>query len=984
MNNTASKFNWNQDSANNLVHDAAIEVRVVRPLLKLYGQQSAYTTNIVGHPIRNGQQDKGSPLNIPINQFLTPLILSCDIRLQQEQFGDADALNTLAVEAAYRVSAAEDAVILLGKDASCFLDKLGGKANREQLAAQVGLLPPRTPSLKNDVTSFLKHLYRKACCHHLNCPAQRIVPIFAMWFAAVCPSAFAADKPIPKYTITDIGVLPGTDTDSTAYDINSAGTVTGSSGQYDSSFGFSSETAFIWKPTFPNGTSGALTSLVGLPGYICTDEGSPIHLGSDARAINSSDKVAGYSFTGSGDCLTETQHATVFSTDGNKDLGVPSGFFETYGLDIDSAGHVVGYAQGGGFEDSAILHAFFFDGTFHDLGSIPNYPFGQANAINDSGQIAGVSYTTDLGSERAFLHEGLGPITANDDLGTLPGGHNAGANALNTNGVVVGGSDNAGGTFHAFLYAKGKMSDLGTLGDLATSNSTAGAVNDSNDVVGNATAADGNVHAVIWKAAGEIADLNTLIDNPAGWVLTSAHSINNSGQIVGSGLLNGHYHAYLLTPESNFKITLETAKPCGTQDVTGNLTLANPAGSAVSIPITSTQPHTADVVSNVNVPEGETTATFKVTTHDVSTEQQVTLKATLNGTTASTTLTVQPLLSKLDTTPDEICSLNSAVATVTLACAATSPTTIALSSSDSQIGFVPETVVVPTGKTEETFNISGGETQPDVDVKLTATFESEKQTATLTVHPIIGNLAIKSATVQGGKTAIGVVTLTMPMSGKGCMPPTGGLRIGLFSDNSQIAKPAVSSIIMPTGANIGQFTIDTAVPTTETCPGGLSKDGTCAANITAVAAGSSATSSITVTPQGPPSATDVSQFISVIPSGFFLDHATGHFMQELELINQTASTMSITGPIAFVPVSSDPTSTWSLVGGFDSSHHALVSGVTKVSIPKGQPYVLLPTQDLPNPKHFNPGDVIFITVSFSDPSNAFINYSSVFLANGSF
>jgi uncharacterized linocin/CFP29 family protein len=156
MNNTASKFNWNQDTVNNLVHDAAIEVRVVRPLLKLYGQQGAYTTNIVGHPIRNGQQDKGSPLNIPINQFLTPLILSCDIRLQQEQFGDADALNTLAVEAAYRVSAAEDAVILLGKDASCFLDKLGVKANREQLAAQVGLVPLTSPSLKNEVTSFLK------------------------------------------------------------------------------------------------------------------------------------------------------------------------------------------------------------------------------------------------------------------------------------------------------------------------------------------------------------------------------------------------------------------------------------------------------------------------------------------------------------------------------------------------------------------------------------------------------------------------------------------------------------------------------------------------------------------------------------------------------------------------------------------------------------------------------------------------------------
>lgn len=156
MNNTVSKFNWNQDSVNNLVHDAANEVRVVRPLLKLYGQQGAYTTNIVGHPIINGHQDKMSPLSIPTNQFLTPLILSCDICVHQEQFADADAINTLAVEAAYRVSAAEDAVILLGKDAGCFLDKLGVKANKEQLAAQVGLVPLKSRSLTTEVAAFLR------------------------------------------------------------------------------------------------------------------------------------------------------------------------------------------------------------------------------------------------------------------------------------------------------------------------------------------------------------------------------------------------------------------------------------------------------------------------------------------------------------------------------------------------------------------------------------------------------------------------------------------------------------------------------------------------------------------------------------------------------------------------------------------------------------------------------------------------------------
>lgn len=152
MNNNTSKFSWNQESVNNLVHDAASEVRVVRSLLKLYGKQGAYTTNIFGHQIKGSPQDKdkGSPLSIPINQCLTPIILSCDFTLQQEQFSDADALNTLAVEAAYRVAAAEDAVILLGAEAQEFIKRLGVKADSDQLQTQTGLLPTEPQPLPND------------------------------------------------------------------------------------------------------------------------------------------------------------------------------------------------------------------------------------------------------------------------------------------------------------------------------------------------------------------------------------------------------------------------------------------------------------------------------------------------------------------------------------------------------------------------------------------------------------------------------------------------------------------------------------------------------------------------------------------------------------------------------------------------------------------------------------------------------------------
>jgi probable HAF family extracellular repeat protein len=46
-------------------------------------------------------------------------------------------------------------------------------------------------------------------------------------------------------------------------------------------------------------------------------------------------------------------------------------------------------------------------------------------------------------------------------------------------------------------------------------------------------------------------DLNSLLPADSGWELSGAVAINDSGQIVGSGIINGQTHAYLLdtTPE---------------------------------------------------------------------------------------------------------------------------------------------------------------------------------------------------------------------------------------------------------------------------------------------------------------------------------------------------------------------------------------------------------------------------------------------------
>ena len=75
-----SKFTWNQESVNNLVHDAASEVRVVRPLLKLYGKQDGYTTNIFGHPIKGASTLSIPATNLSRDKNNNSLTQSCIMR----------------------------------------------------------------------------------------------------------------------------------------------------------------------------------------------------------------------------------------------------------------------------------------------------------------------------------------------------------------------------------------------------------------------------------------------------------------------------------------------------------------------------------------------------------------------------------------------------------------------------------------------------------------------------------------------------------------------------------------------------------------------------------------------------------------------------------------------------------------------------------------------------------------------------------------
>ena len=124
----------------------------------------------------------------------------------------------------------------------------------------------------------------------------------------------------------------------------------------------------------------------------------------------------------------------------------------------------------------------------------------------------------------ALSTTGTGGYTVTD-LGTLPGGIVSVGSAINSGGQVAGTSFMANGDAHAFLWTRGVMTDLGTLGG---NYSAATAINDSGQVVGVSRTADGIGHGFHWRN-GVIHDLGTL----PGGSQSGATGIDRYGKIVG-------------------------------------------------------------------------------------------------------------------------------------------------------------------------------------------------------------------------------------------------------------------------------------------------------------------------------------------------------------------------------------------------------------------------------------------------------------------
>ncbi|MHC5184578.1 MAG: DUF3466 family protein [Planctomycetota bacterium] len=319
---------------------------------------------------------------------------------------------------------------------------------------------------------------------------------------------------VSTYTITDLGTLGGTS--SRAYGINESGQIVGKS----DITGDSVSHAFLYD---------------GIKMHDLGTLGGP---SSNAISLNDNAEVVGHSrITGD-----SSSHAFYYDGTTMHDLGTLGGSWSE-ALGINNSGVIVGYSDITG--DSA-RHAFYYDGTMHDLSTLGGSA-SEALNINESGHIVGYSDITGDSAHHAFYYDG----TIMHDLETL-GGTNSYAFGINESGQIVGESDITGDSASNAFYYDGTMHDLGTLGGTS---SIAFRINEQGQAVGESDIiGDSVLHAFLYDGNGLI-DLNDLIPIDSGWELTVAVDINNSGQIVGWGMIDGQEHAFLMTPVSETPVT---------------------------------------------------------------------------------------------------------------------------------------------------------------------------------------------------------------------------------------------------------------------------------------------------------------------------------------------------------------------------------------------------------------------------------------------
>ena len=294
-----------------------------------------------------------------------------------------------------------------------------------------------------------------------------------------------------------------------------------------------------------------------------------------ARVLNNRGVLTGWADTSTSDpypnfCFNPdcfVSHAFRSRDGATADLGVLPGGASSGSSWISSNGLIAGWSENGQldpqFFDAPVAHGVLWkNGGIVDLGTLNGGLESVALAVNSRGQVVGAADNGISDAESIYSNFGFATQTRAflwqkgemQDLGTL-GGTDAVALLINERGQIVGDSYTADAkpsdycannlgfalTTGAFIWENGRMEDLGNFGGTCT---IAIALNDRSQVIGLSTLPrDQAQHPFLWDR-GSMKDLGTF-----GGTLGSANALNDAGTVVGWATYPGDqlYHAALWT-----------------------------------------------------------------------------------------------------------------------------------------------------------------------------------------------------------------------------------------------------------------------------------------------------------------------------------------------------------------------------------------------------------------------------------------------------
>jgi probable HAF family extracellular repeat protein len=326
----------------------------------------------------------------------------------------------------------------------------------------------------------------------------------------------AAAHAAPRYTLELLADLPGGAVASQGMAVNAGGLVAGQSAAADGFY------ATQWAA--PNRLAQSLGDLPG--GSVSSMVYGINDAGTTVGTANGSGGLRGFRLTSGGTML---------------ELGdLPGGSSASAALAVNNAGVAVGYSYSAASGGNQIAVIWAPGSVGVELGDLPGGSYNsEARAINHAGMVAGMG--TSASGKHAFVW------TAEAGMVELPNLGNGGwgqANGINEAGDVVGYSldSGAGGSFYrAALWRNGSVLALGS----GNVHSFANDINNLGEVVGSL-----DNRAMLWTAEQQRLDLTALVDNlPTSMLLANAMSINDAGQVTGWAVdAAGNRVGYLLTP----------------------------------------------------------------------------------------------------------------------------------------------------------------------------------------------------------------------------------------------------------------------------------------------------------------------------------------------------------------------------------------------------------------------------------------------------